>query len=100
MMIVNGIIHGIIAPALIATMTVTAVVKMETMPAAPVEPMVQILPLKLYDPDVEWVQNKCQANVDWCLGGSNYIKHQMYIQGLKHIQAECLGKDNPLYAKK
>lgn len=48
----------------------------------------QIKTLVLEKPQYEWVRSTCQSGVDWCMGGSDYIKHQMYMEGLKH-EADC-----------
>jgi len=39
--------------------------------------------LELVEPQYEWVRPSADGT-ELCLGGSDYIKHQMYMEGLKH----------------
>jgi len=39
--------------------------------------------LKLVKPEFEWVRPSTDGT-ELCLGSSDFIKHQMYMEGLKH----------------
>ena len=91
---------GIIAPAIMAFLTVTTVVKLETELAIPIEPFVQVYPLKLDKPKISWMAPGGDGQPVMCLDSQSFIVHQMYIQGLEHIKTTCMGKENPLYAKR
>ena len=39
--------------------------------------------LALVEPQYDWVRPSADGT-ELCLGGSDFIKHQMYMEGLKH----------------
>jgi hypothetical protein len=96
------IMNGVVIPAFAAFITVSTVVSIEKKQALPTpEPVVEVYPLKLEKPKIDWIApNSMDGQATMCLDSQSFMVHQMYIQGLEHIKRTCLGEENPLYAKR